>query len=103
MPLRHSTQDYPQLCRGRCVFSLVLGRVLKHLHRAPDAILTCVRGYMAYPLSLRRLEDMMAKRGVSVDHSTVRGWGIKLLPVLEKAFRRRKRPVGKRWRMDETH
>ncbi|SIT47973.1 hypothetical protein BN2475_860030 [Paraburkholderia ribeironis] len=30
-------------------------------------------------------------------------WAIKLLPVLEKAFRRRKRPVGKSWRMDETY
>jgi transposase-like protein len=28
---------------------------------------------------------------------------IKLLPVLERAFRRRKRPVGKSWRMDETY
>jgi putative transposase len=28
---------------------------------------------------------------------------VKLLPVLEKAFRRDKRPVGKSWRMDETY
>ncbi|MGF6813110.1 putative transposase [Paraburkholderia sp. Clong3] len=46
---------------------------------------------------------MMAERGVSVDHSTVHRWAIKLLPVLEKVFRRRKRPVGKNWRMDETY
>ena len=52
---------------------------------------------MAYPLSLRHLEEMMAERGVSVDHSTVHRWAIKLLPVLEKAFRRCKRPVGKSW------
>jgi len=57
----------------------------------------------AYPLSLRHLEEMMAERGVSVDHSTVHRWAIKLLPVLEKAFRRRKRPVGKSCRMDETY
>jgi putative transposase len=57
----------------------------------------------AYPLSLRHLEEMMAERGVSVDHSTVHRWAIKLLPVLEKAFRRRKRPVGKSWRMNETY
>jgi transposase-like protein len=43
------------------------------------------------------------KRGVSVDHSTVHRCAIKLLPVLERAFRRRKRPVGKSWRMDETY
>lgn len=29
-----------------------------------------------------------------VDHSTVQRWAIKLRPVLGKAFRRRKQPVG---------
>jgi len=45
----------------------------------------------------------MVERGIAVDHSTVHRWAIKLLPVLEKAFRRCKRPVGKSWRMDETY
>jgi transposase-like protein len=80
-----------------------VARVLKRLHYPLDVILTCVRWYVAYPLSLRHLEEMMAERGISVDHSTVHRWAIKLLPVLEKAFRRRKRPVGKSWRMDETY
>jgi transposase-like protein len=76
--------------------------VLKRLHYPLDVILTCVRWYVAYPLSLRNLEEMMAERGIAVDHSTVHRWAIKLLPVLEKTFRRCKRPVGKSWRMDET-
>lgn len=80
-----------------------MARVLKRLHYLLDLILTCVGWYVAYPLSLRQLEDMMAERGVSVDHSTVHRWAVKLLPVLEKAFRLRKRPVGKSWRMDETY
>jgi putative transposase len=46
---------------------------------------------------------MMAERGVVVDHSTLHRWSIKLLPVLAAAFRRRKRPVGLSWRMDETY
>jgi transposase-like protein len=46
---------------------------------------------------------MMAERGISVDHSTVHRWAIKLLPVLEKAFRRSKRKGGRSWRMDETY
>src|SRR5882762_9459229 len=80
-----------------------LAKVLKRLHYPLEVILTCVRWYVAYPLSLRHLEEMMAERGTSVDHSTVHRWALKLLPVLEKAFRRRKRPVGKSWRMDETY
>jgi hypothetical protein len=47
-----------------------VARVLKRLHYPLDVILTCVRWYMAYPLSLRHLEEMMAERGISVDHST---------------------------------
>ncbi|WP_116610126.1 IS6 family transposase [Paraburkholderia unamae] len=80
-----------------------VARVLKRLHYPLDVILTCVRWYVTYPLSLRNLEQMMAERGVSVDHSTVHRWALKLLPVLEKAFRRHKRPVGKSWRVDETY
>ena len=44
----------------------------------------------------------MAERGVAVDHATVHRWAIKILPVLAAVFRRRKRPVGVSWRMDET-
>ena len=79
-----------------------VAKVLKRLHYPLDVILLCVRWYVAYPLSLRHLEHMMAERGISVDHSTVHRWALKLLPVLEKAFRRCKRPVGRSWRMDET-
>jgi transposase-like protein len=46
---------------------------------------------------------MMAERGIFVDHSTAHRWAIKLLPVLEKAFRRSKRKVGGSWRMDVTY
>ncbi|WP_087740496.1 IS6 family transposase, partial [Paraburkholderia piptadeniae] len=49
------------------------------------------------------LEQMMAERGIAVDHSTVHRWALKLLPVLEKAFRRCKRTVGKSRRIDETY
>src|SRR6516164_1392285 len=89
---------------GRLMTTLnpALARVLKRLHYPLHVILTCVRWYVAYPLSLRHLEEMMAERGIAVDHSTVHRWAIKLLPVLEKAFRRCKRPVGKSWRMDES-
>ena len=58
---------------------------------------------MAYPLSYRQLEEMMQERGVTVDHSTINRWVLKYAPELEEAFRRRKRPVGHSWRMDETY
>ncbi|WP_423382520.1 IS6 family transposase [Burkholderia sp. LMG 32019] len=80
-----------------------LTKAVKRLHYPLDVILLCVRGYVAYSLSLRDLDEMMAELGPAVDHSSVHRWVIKLLPLIEKAFRRHKRPVGKSWRMDETY
>jgi len=45
----------------------------------------------------------MHERGVFVDHSTVYRWALKILPVMALIFRRRKRSLGKSWRMDETY
>ena len=79
-----------------------LNKVLQRLHYPLEVMLTCVRWHVAYPLSLRHIEEMMQERGVFVDHATVHRWAIKVLPVLAAVFRRRKRPVGRSWRMDET-
>ena len=53
-----------------------------------DIILTCVRWYLAYPLSYRNLEEMMAERGVEVDHSNIYRWVQKFTPQLEAVFRK---------------
>ena len=81
----------------------LLRRVFKRLRYPIEVILVCVRWYVAHPLSLRHLEEMMAERGVVVDHSTIHRWAIKMLPALTAICRRRKRPVGTSWRMDETY
>ncbi|MBB5443997.1 hypothetical protein HDG38_002621 [Paraburkholderia sp. WSM4177] len=78
-------------------------RVLKRLHFPLEVMLLCVRWHVAYSLSLRNLEEMMAERGIEVDHSTVHRRVIKLVPLFEKTFRKHKQPVGNSWRMDETY
>ncbi|KAE8754031.1 IS6 family transposase [Paraburkholderia madseniana] len=80
-----------------------IAKVLKRLHYPLEVMLLCVRWYVAYSLSLRNLEEMLAERDIGVDHSTVHSWVIKLLPLFEKTFRKHKRPVGKSWRVDETY
>ena len=80
-----------------------LRRVVQRMHYPLEVMVVCVRWYAAYPLSFRNIEEMMAERGVFVDHSTLHRWSIKVLPVLAAMFRRRKRPVGRSWRMDETY
>lgn len=46
---------------------------------------------------------MMQERGVFVDHSTVYRWAMEILPVMAAVFRKRRRPDGTSWRMEETH
>jgi putative transposase len=58
------------------LYYAVVKKVLKRLHYALEVILLCVRWYAAYPLSLRHLEEMMAERGVAVDHATVHRWAL---------------------------
>ncbi len=43
----------------------------KGRHYLKSIILTSIRWYLSYKLSLRDLEEMMAERGVDVDHSTI--------------------------------
>jgi transposase-like protein len=43
-------------------------------------ILLCVRWYLACSLSLRDLEEMMAERGIFVDHATVHRWLVRYSP-----------------------
>src|SRR5450432_94077 len=80
-----------------------LRKVVQRKDYPLEVMLTCVRWYAAYPLSLRHIEEMMAERGVFVDHATVHRWAIKILPILAAVFRRRKRAVGSSWRMDGTY
>ena len=80
-----------------------LRKVIRRVHYPLQVMLVCVRWYAAYPLSLRHIEEMMAERGVSVDHATVHRWAVKILPVLAAVFRRRRRLAGSSWRMDETY
>ena len=88
----------------RCYLPMALIRkAFKRLHYPVDVIAQCVRWYLAYSLSLRDLEEMMAERGIVVDHSTLHRWVVRLVPLLDKAFRRHKHRVGRRWRMDETY
>ena len=72
-------------------------------HFDQSVILLCVRWYLAYNLSLRDLEEMMAERGIHVDHSTIHRWVVRFSPLLLERFNHRKRPVTRKWHVDETY
>jgi putative transposase len=69
----------------------------KGSHFEREVILWGVRWYVTYPISYRQFEEMMDERGVEVDHSTLNRWVVKYVPLFEKQFRARKRPVGSSW------
>ena len=56
----------------------------KGRHFAPDIILLCMRWYCRYALSYRDLEEMMAERGLSVDHTTIYRWVQHYAPELDR-------------------
>lgn len=77
--------------------------MFKGRHFDRSVILLCVRWYLAYNLSLRDLEELMAERGIRVDHSTIHRWTVRFTPMLLKRFNRRKRSVTRKWHVDETY
>src|SRR6516165_10367265 len=60
-----------------------------------SVVLLRVRWHLAHNLTLRDLEEkeMMAERGLSVDHSTVHRWVVHFSPELLRRFHQRKRAV----------
>src|SRR5919199_1485537 len=67
-----------------------------------DIIPTAVRWYLACPLSSRQILELLAERDIDVSHRTILNWVQAFGPRLAEAVRRRRRPVGRRWFVDEV-
>ena len=74
--------------------------MFKGRHFDRSVILLCIRWYLAYSLSLRDLEEMMAERGISVDHATIHRWTVHFATLLLEQFNQRKRAVTGKWHID---
>ena len=72
-------------------------------HFPKDVILHAVFFYLRYGVSYRDLEEIMAERGVTVDHATLNLWVERCAGLVAEDARRRKRPTDRSWRMDETY
>lgn len=77
--------------------------LFKWRHFLPAIIVLNVRWYCRYALSYRDLEEMMAERGVEVDHSTIHRWVLSYAPELDKRVRPYLNPTNDSWRVDETY
>ena len=69
----------------------------------PDVIMLAVRWYLRFGLSYRDVEELLAERGVEVDHVTIYRWVQRFTPLLAEAARPCRHAVGDRWQVDETY
>ncbi|MGI8754452.1 MAG: IS6 family transposase, partial [Acidimicrobiales bacterium] len=69
----------------------------------PEVILLAVRWYLRYGLSCRDLEELLAERGIEVDHVTLYRWVQRFTPLIVEAARPCRHAVGDRWFVDETY
>jgi IS6 family transposase len=66
-------------------------------------IVVAVRWYLRYNLSYRDVEELLAERGIDVDHVTVYRWAQRFTPLLADAARFARHAPGDRWFVDETY
>jgi hypothetical protein len=66
-------------------------------------ILLAVRWYLRYGLSYRDVEELLAERGIDVDHVTIYRWVQRFTPLVIEAARPCRHSVGDRWFVDETY
>jgi transposase, IS6 family len=82
-------KNRPALFRGR--------------HFEDQIIILCVRWYLRYSLSYLDLQELMAERSLSVDHTTVWRWVQRYAAILNRRIRRELRRPNRSWRIDETY
>ncbi len=75
---------------------------MKGCHFPKDVVLYAVYFYLRYTVSYRDLEEIMAERGVQVDHAALNSWVVKFSPMVAARAQSKKRPTQKSWKMDET-
>jgi transposase-like protein len=68
-----------------------------------EVISVAVRWYLRYGLSYRDVEELLAERGITVDHVTGYRWVQRFTPEFLEAARPARHVPGDRWFVDETY
>jgi putative transposase len=80
-----------------------LVKYFKGFCSSPEIIMLFVYMKCRFSLSYRDLEEIANIRGAAIDHATIQRWVIRFAPLIEQEVRKRKKPTGGSWRMDETY
>jgi len=76
---------------------------LRGIPLPPEVITLAIRWYLRFGLSYRDVEELLAERGIEVDHVTVYRWVQRFAPEFAEAAASRRHVVGDRWHVDETY
>ena len=68
-----------------------------------EVIAVAVHRSLRHGLSYRDVEELLAERGITVDHVPVYRWAQTFTPELIDAARPARHPTGDRWFVDETY
>jgi transposase, IS6 family len=91
-----------RLARG-VGLQVVHGSAFAGFRFPPEVIVLAVRWYLRFGLSYRDVEELLAERGIDVDHVTIHRWVRRFGPLLVDAARFARHRVGDRWHVDETY
>jgi transposase, IS6 family len=69
----------------------------------PEVILLAVGWYLRFSLSYRDVEELLAERGIAVDHVTLWRWVQRYAPEIERRLRKGLKATNDSWRVDETY
>jgi IS6 family transposase len=69
----------------------------------PEVIILAVRWYLRFGLSYRDVAELLAERGIEVDHVTIYRWVQRFAPEFAEGARARQHVIGDRWHVDETY
>lgn len=80
----------------------------RRFNSSPEVIRLVVLMYVRFPLSLRKVEDLLFERGIDVCHETVRFWWNRFGPLFAADIRRQRVNAMKgfrhwRWHLDEVY
>src|SRR5258708_27043349 len=98
-----------QLCRSALTIlaDMVLAPSVAGLFKwrqfEPEMILLAVGWYLRFSLSYRDVEELLAERGLLVDHISLSRWVQRYAPQIQRRLRPRLRPTNDSWRVDETY
>ena len=82
---------------------VVADSAFKGFRYPPEIIVLAVRWYLRYGLSYRDVEELLAERGIEVDHVTIYRWVQRFTPLLADAAGPCRHAVDDRWFVDETY